>query len=272
MPEGDTIHRTAARLRQALAGRVLLDVRLPRTPRPWLRAGASVTSVEARGKHLLVVTDDGLVLHTHLGMTGSWRVRSASSHPGPSRDRAVVAELVVDGARAVCRSSPVVEVLDRAAMRRHPTLRLLGPDLCDPQVDLAVVLHRLDRLAPPDAEIGDVLLDQRIASGIGNVYRSEVLFLHGLHPATLVGDVDGAGRHALYATAGRLLRDNVDGGPRTTTGSPAGGLWVYGRRGRPCRRCGTAILAEHRGRHHRIVHWCPACQAPATPAVTIPVP
>jgi endonuclease VIII len=160
----------------------------------------------------------------------------------------------------VCFASPVVEVLDEASLARHPTLRRLGPDLCDPDVDLDVVVTRLDRAAPPGRAIGEVLLDQRVACGIGNVYRCDVLFLHGLHPTTPVGAVPDDARRSLYATASDLLRRNLVGAARTTTGGPAGTLWVYGRRGQPCRRCGTPIEEDHLGDQARVVNWCPRCQ------------
>lgn len=261
MPEGDTIHRTAARLRSVLVGRPLTRVDLPRQPRPWPALEATVTGVEARGKHLLVRSSDGLVVHTHQQMTGSWHLYAPGERWRRS-PRAARVVLGVPGAIAVCFASPVVEVLDDRAVARHPTLRRLGPDLCDPAADLDDALVRLGRLSPPARSIGEVLLDQRIACGVGNVYRCDVLFLHGLHPATPVGTVDAETRRSLLSTAGELLRVNLDSdGARTTVAEgPAGSLWVYGRAGRPCRRCGTAIASGHLGEHARSVYWCPACQ------------
>lgn len=259
MPEGDTIHRTAASLRAALVGRALTRVDLPRHPRPWPAVGATVTGVEARGKHLLVATDDGLFVHTHQRMTGSWHLYGPADRWRKSPRSAVVV-LAVRGVVAVCFASPVVEVLDATGLRRHPTLRGLGPDLCDPEADVDDVLLRLDRLVDGTRTIGEALLDQRIACGVGNVYRCDVLFLHGVHPATPVGTVDRATRRQLFETAGELLRRNLDGAARTTTGGPAGTLWVYGRAGEPCRRCGTAVAQGHLGEQARVVYWCPTCQ------------
>jgi endonuclease-8 len=261
MPEGDTIHRTAARLRSVLVGRPLTRVDLLREPRPWPALGATVTGVEARGKHLLVRSSDGLVLHTHQQMTGSWHLYAPAERWRKS-PRAARVVLAVPGAVAVCFASPVVEVLDARSEARHPSLRRLGPDLCDPAADLEEVLRRLGRLSPPERSIGEVLLDQRIACGVGNVYRCDVLFLHGLHPATPVGAVDDATRRSLLVTAGELLRANLDGdGARTTVpDAPAGSLWVHGRAGRPCRRCGTAVGSGQLGEHARWVYWCPTCQ------------
>jgi endonuclease VIII len=263
MPEGDTIHRTAARLRSVLVGQPLTRVELPRRPRPWPGVGASVTAVEARGKHLLVRTSDGLVLHTHQLMTGSWHLYAPGERWRRS-PRAARVVLAVPGAVAVCFASPVVEVLDARAEARHPALRRLGPDLCDPAADVDTALARLGYLSAPGRSIGEALLDQRIACGVGNVYRCDVLFLHGLHPATPVDAVDEATRRSLLVTAGELLRANLGAASaRTTvTGGPAGSLWVYGRGGRPCRRCATPVESGHLGEHARLVYWCPTCQPP----------
>lgn len=260
MPEGDTIHRTAAALRRALSGHVLRRVEIPRVPRPLPGVGASVSQVEARGKHLLVHASDGLVVHTHQRMTGSWHLYPPDQpwRRSPSSARVV---LGVRDAVAVCFAAPIVEVLDAVGLRRHPTLRRLGPDLCDPDVDLDEVLRRFDRLVDPQQPVGEALLDQRIASGIGSVYRGEVLFLHGLHPATPVTAVDRPTRRALLHTAGELLRANLDDPARTTVpGAGAGTLWVYGRAGEPCRRCATPIVRDRLGEHARVVDHCPTCQ------------
>jgi endonuclease VIII len=268
MPEGDTIHRSAASLRHALVGRVLTRVELPRHPRPWPAVGATITSVEARGKHLLIGSDDGLIVHTHQRMTGSWHLYAPGDRWRKS-PRSVVVHLAVRGTVAVCFASPVVEVLDQRGLRRHPTLRRLGPDLCDPAADLDEVLLRADHAAPPDRPVGEVLLDQRISCGIGNVYRCDVLFLHGLHPTVPFGELDPSTRRALFTTAGELLRANLDGPARTTTGGPEGTLWVYGRGGEPCRRCGSPVERGHLGDHARVVYWCPSCQprpVPGAPA------
>ncbi|WP_052666984.1 Fpg/Nei family DNA glycosylase [Nitriliruptor alkaliphilus] len=267
MPEGDTIHRTAARLRSVLVGQPLTGVDLPRLPEPWPAVGATVTGIEARGKHLLIRTSDGLVLHTHQLMTGSWHLYAPGARWRKS-PRAARAVLTVPGAVAVCFASPVVEVLDARAEARHPALRALGPDLCDPAADIDEALRRLAALCPPERSIGEALLDQRIACGVGNVYRCDVLFLHGLHPATPVGAVPDPTRRALLTTAGQLLRANLAATATRTTvaGGPPGRLWVYGRVGQPCRRCGAPIAGGHLGQHARTVHWCPTCQ----PAVTTP--
>jgi endonuclease-8 len=260
MPEGDTIHRSAATLRRALVGRALTRVELPRHRPPLPGVGATVERVEARGKHLLIRSSDGLTIHTHQRMTGSWHLYAPGARWRRS-PRAARVVLGVEGAVAVCFSSPVVEVLDDRGLRRHPSLSQLGPDLCDPDADLDRAAHRLDRLVDPERSIGEALLDQRVACGVGNVYRCDVLFLHGLHPRTPVGEVDAATRRSLLATASELLRDNLDGElRRTVPGQPAGTLWVHGRRGEPCRRCDTPIEIDRLGEQARYVYWCPTCQ------------
>jgi endonuclease-8 len=256
VPEGDTIHRAAARLRPALVGEELVGFAAPRLRPPFPAPGLAIERVEARGKHLLVHFGDELVLHTHMRMSGSWHVLAPGSRP--PRGRAVV---TVRQAVAVCRRAPVVEVLDLAALRRHPGLRRLGPDLTVAGVDLDEAVARVAGHAVIGETIGDVLLDQRPASGIGNVIMNETCFLEGLHPTTPVEQVDLGRRRALYATAHELLLRNVALPRRTTVpGARPGSLWVYDRGGRPCRRCGTAVVGGRRGRDARATWWCPSCQ------------
>lgn len=265
MPEGDTIHRVATTLRPALVGHSLIRVELPRVPRPHPGVGARITAVEARGKHLLVRSDDGLTVHTHLRMTGSWHLYGPGERWRKSA-RAARVVLAVQDAVAVCFSAPIVEVLDDRSVRRHPSLRALGPDLCDPHADLEEATRRLTRLAATGTTIGEALLDQRVASGIGNVYRCEVLFLRGLDPATPLEVLDPTVLRALLEDASRLLRRNLSGNARTTVPhAEAGALWVHGRGGEPCRRCGTAIEVLRLGEQARYVYRCPQCQPPRRP-------
>jgi endonuclease VIII len=260
MPEGDTIHRTAAALRRGLLGHALTRVEVPRARSTPPAIGATVVRVEARGKHLLITTSDDRVIHTHQRMTGSWHLYRPGERwrKSPRSARVVLATSRVT---AVCFAAPIVEVLDVAAVRRHPTLRALGPDLCDPGADIGEVLRRLDRILPPERSIGEALLDQRVACGIGNVYRCDVLFLHGLDPATPLGEVPQPVRRALLTDAARLLQANLNGTDRTTVpGAPGGSLWVHGRGGAPCRRCDTPIEVERLGEQARYVYRCPRCQ------------
>lgn len=262
MPEGDTIHRSAATLRRALEGRTLTRLEAPRLPRPMPPPGTAVTTVEARGKHLLIGFDDHHVLHTHMRMTGSWHVYPARERwrRGRHRMRVVLAD---DEVQAVCFDAPVVELLDTDAVDRHPALRRLGPDLCLPDADLDVALERMGRIPEPDRILVEVLLDQRVAAGVGNVFASELAFLAGLHPLTRLHDVDVAARRGLLEDATRLLRFNLSRSSRTTVPDARDGtLWVYGRDGQPCRRCGTTIEGAKVGDGARPTYWCPRCQTP----------
>ena len=264
MPEGDTIHRAARTLHRALAGRTLTRFEAPRlVHRPFL-PGTVVLGAESRGKHCLIHFDDGRSLHTHMRMTGSWHLY----RPGERwRKKAAAArvwlEVAPDGERdgwvAVCFAAPVVDLVEGDDAGREgtdPTAHL-GPDLCRPDADLDEAVARLGRLSPADREIGDALLDQRIANGVGNVYKCEVCFLCGLDPFTPVGDVDPALRRRLIETSATLLRANLDRSARVTV---EGGVAVYGRRDQPCRRCGTPIAWRPQGPQARGTYWCPTCQ------------
>ncbi len=262
MPEGDTIHRAVGRLRPVLERQTLLRFEAPRLLGDRPRPGTIIKRVEARGKHLLVHFDDGLTLQTHMRMTGSWHLyRTAERWRKPAHLMRALIE--VNGWMAVCFAAPVVRTYRRA----HPGGALgtgidpvahLGPDLCLPDADFDECLRRLATCADPSEEIGAVLLDQRVACGVGNVYKSEVLFACGVDPATPVADLDAPTRRRLIETASRLLRANLDGGPRTTV---AGGLAVYGRQRQPCRRCGAPIRMRRQGEQARSTYWCPTCQS-----------
>ncbi len=256
MPEGDTIHRTAARLRPALVGRALVRFDAPRVRRPHPRPGTVIESVEAKGKHLLVGFGDGRVLQTHLGMSGSWHLYAIGERwRRPAHLARVVIE--VEGWVAVCFSAPTVRLDISGRATEH-----LGPDLCRPAPDIAECLRRIDRLVLPDTEVADVLLDQRICCGVGNVYKSEVCFALGLHPLTPVGELDHVMLERLVDTASRLLQANLGAGPRTTAPGPPGTLAVYGRWRRPCRHCGSPVQMQRTGEHRRSTYWCPRCQPP----------
>lgn len=264
MPEGDTIHRTAATLRRVLVGRELTAFEGSRLRGAGPAPGETIDGIEARGKHLLIRFSGGLVLHTHLRMTGSWHAYRPGDRWLRSRGAARVVLWTAE-AVAVCFDAPIVELLDDAAVARHPALRRLGPDLCVTDPDLDDALDRMARLDDGRRTIGDALLDQRVASGIGNVYRSEICHLHGLDPRTPLSEVDTVTRRELLTTAADLLRRNLELPVRTTVaGAPPGTLFVYGRSGRPCRTCGTTIEGALTGEHARITYWCPGCQ-PAHP-------
>jgi endonuclease-8 len=247
----------------ALAGTRVLDFQSPlptvaTAARRLEIVGSVVDRVEARGKHLLMRFQGGAVLHTHQGMKGRWHLRRTGA-PAPRRaPRAVV---TVDGVVAACYGSPVVEVLSSRQVAAHPALSRLGPDLLRSDFDPREARVRLR--ARGDFEVGVALMDQTAVAGIGNVYKSETLFLAGVSPFARVRDLDDETLNRLVATARELLGRNLGpGGRRTTPRSAPGPLWVYGRRGRACRRCGTAIRRLSQGEQARSTYFCPRCQAP----------
>jgi endonuclease-8 len=258
MPEGDAVWLTARRLHEALAGRVLIrsDFRVPRYATANL-AGQLVTEAVSRGKHLLVRTGNGVTVHTHLRMDGSWRVRPARDRVASShRIRLILAN---SEWQAVGYQLGVVEVLPTAS--EHTVVGYLGPDLLGPDWDPAEAMSRLR--AKPARPVGEALLDQRNLAGIGNVYKAELLFLRGISPWRPVSEV--ADLAALVGLAQRLLEANKERFGMVTTGVARRGeeTWVYGRAGRPCRRCGTPVQSADQGpaTEERITFWCPRCQS-----------
>lgn len=266
MPEGDTLHRTANRLRPALAGATLTRFEAPRLRGDRPTPGVAITDVEAVGKHLLIHFADGLTLRTHLGMPGSWHLYPEGARWRKPRHllRALVA---VPGWEAVCFSAPQVETYRPA----HPGGALgsgrdpvghLGPDLCTPEPDLDEALRRFGTLPEPGTSVAEVLLDQRVAAGIGNVYKSELLHRCRVDPFVDAALVPEPVRRQLLAAANRLLLHNLTTTRRTTVAGPAGSVAVYGRARRPCPRCGTPVRMQRHGSQNRSTYWCPTCQPP----------
>ena len=254
MPEGDVVWYTARRLHEALAGKVLTrsDFRVPRLATADL-AGDVVTETVARGKHLLTRTNSGLTVHTHLKMDGSWRIRPAAERPRDShRIRLLLAN---EDWQAIGYQLGVVELIRTSEESR--VTGHLGPDLLGPDWDRAEAVRRLS--AQPGRPIGEALLDQRNLAGIGNLFKSEVLFLRGVSPWKQVGDVKDLPK--MVDLARRLLDANKARIGQVTTGdtTPGRQTWVYGRQGAPCRRCGTPIRKRTDGAE-RMTFWCPACQ------------
>ncbi|WP_018953978.1 DNA-formamidopyrimidine glycosylase family protein [Thioalkalivibrio sulfidiphilus] len=268
MPEGDTLHKLAKALQLRLQGQTIRLTHLrgvpPRTPLP----GGRVESVTAEGKHLLIrfADEEGVaqVLRTHLGLWGGWhQYAPGEAWRKPARQAWVV--LQTDGAVFVCFNAREVEVMSATGVRRQGLMARLGPDLLGAEVDLAALPARAREILPGEAPLVDVLLDQRIASGIGNVYKSELLFLLGLAPLTPLEAVSDETLVAAYALARDLLSRNLGYGPRTTRfeSDGRGHLWVYGRRDAPCLKCGSAIHYARLGRDQRGTYWCPNCQGNA---------
>jgi endonuclease VIII len=258
MPEGDTLHRTAAGLAPHLVGRQVTGARARAGgPQVGRIVGATIEAVEAAGKNLLIRFDNGLELRTHMRMNGSWhRYRPGERwRRAESRARLV---LEVPGAVAVCFDAPVVELFETRAAVIHPTLARLGPDLLAPgwgPADAAEARRRLRDPARASMTISEALLDQRALAGIGNIWRNETLWRERVDPWARVRDVDDATLDRLIATAQRLLRASVD---LATGGARAG---AYRRSGRPCPRCGALIRSSVRSAEiSRTTYWCPSCQ------------
>ena len=286
MPEGDTVARQCRILHEALAGAVLTgsDLRVPRAATVDL-TDWRVREVRPRGKHLLMRLAPPrpghapLTLHSHLMMDGIWHVdgaplRSSDTSAGPrSADtiRIVLTARHEDGreTRAIAYDVKQVRLLRTAD--ENSLVGHLGPDLLDPawEEDLSLRERAVENLGrEPERPLGLALLDQQLLAGIGNIYRSELCFLQRVHPAAPVGAAGELGR--IVDLARRLLVLNVDRTVRVTTGGMMGrdgDLWVYGRGGRPCRRCGARIqrgeLGEPRleGTEPRVLWFCPRCQA-----------
>jgi endonuclease-8 len=296
MPEGDTIYRTAATLHRALAGRIVTAfetayAQLARVDDDAPIAGRRVESVRSAGKHVLMAfspvppsheastdhrredakagQDGPLVLRTHMRMNGSWHIYRHGERWQLSRSAMRV--MVATGEWvAVAFNVPVAEFLQAGSISRRSAVAELGPDLLSPTFDEAEAVRRIQ--LHPREPIADVLLNQRAVAGIGNVYKSETLFVAGVHPFTPVDALDRDTIVALLTHARRLLLANIQptspaqivtyGGLKRETGRAqfGNGLWVYARRGLPCRKCGAPIEAKKTGPHARGTFWCPNCQ------------
>lgn len=273
MPEGDTIFRAARTLDRALRGETVESFRtvlapLARVDTDEPIAGRTIEGVTSAGKHLLMSFSGDLVLRTHLRMHGSWHIyRRGEPWKRPARSMRVA--IATARWEAVGFNLPEAEFVRQRDLRRNRSISRLGPDLLSPCFDAAEAVRRIQ--TKPDLSLADALLDQSCVAGIGNVYKSEILFLHGLHPGRRVDSVDGDVLRVVLATARELLNANVAdssaqivtwSGSRRTTGrsDPEERLWIYGRGGRPCRRCGSAIEWGRMGRDARSTYWCPQCQ------------
>lgn len=273
MPEGDSLARIAVALRPHLAGRTVTSARA-RLPGPVISkvVGQRISAVDTAGKNLLIKFDGGLELRTHLGLHGSWhRYRPGEAWRRPMSRASLVLE--VPGAVAVCFDAPVVELFETRTEPVHPALSTLGPDLLADDLDVDAAMARFQDPSLARREIGDLLLDQRVVAGVGNVYKSEVLFLEGIDPFAAVGKLSADQLRAVVGRARELMRFNARPGAaagRVTTMDPRTGarlaptqLWVYRRAGRPCHRCGTLIKSAPQGSEvPRTTYWCPKDQPP----------
>jgi endonuclease-8 len=242
VPEGDTIRRAARALERLVGEELAVEAVHPRARVTGVAPrldGRRLEAVDAHGKHLLLEFDGGLVLRSHLGMTGSWRVLPASTPVAGSP------WLVLHGSheQAVLRGGSRLELSSR-----RPAL---GPDILATPLELDRIVL-LARRGDPAREVGDVLLDQRVVAGIGNIWRSEALWAARTNPHRPVGELTDADVSEVLMEAARLMRSSVEGGrPKHR---------VYRRSGRPCARCGEAIVARRIGDEARVAYWCPTCQ------------
>jgi endonuclease-8 len=284
VPEGDTIFRAARTLHRALTGREVVRFEsvlpsLTRVHEDTPITGRTVERVTAAGKHVLMHFSGELVLRTHMRMNGSWHIyRPGERWQRPRRDmRIVVATAAFE---AVGFNVPVAEFLRGTALERQADLRLMGPDLLGEVFDEAEAVRRLR--ARGATAIADALLNQRVVAGIGNVYKSEVLFLCGINPFAPVSALADGQLLAVLRTARTHLQANVidptaaivtyRGYRRTTRrADPAERLYVYGRARKPCRKCGVCIEVRAQGPDARLTYWCPACQ-PGTTSSSGPGP
>ena len=253
MAEGDTILRTARRLDAALAGRRVSA----RAPSPRGRAagverldGKLAERVESHGKHLLLRFEGGVVLHSHLGMSGSWQLyaKGAAWRRPP---RSAWAALSTEDAEAVQFGGSTLRVLPERRLALDPVLSRLGPDILAPDFDLGEVAERLRRAAGP-RELGDALLDQRLLAGVGNIFKSEGCWAARVDPWRRVADLADEELESVIERTRALMESAASSGRHPHS--------VYRRAGEPCRRCRTRLRSHGQGDDNRTTYWCPRCQ------------
>lgn len=244
MPEGDTVHRAADRLRVLVGERLSVEAVHPRARATGVAPrldGRTLEAVEAHGKNLLLRFEGGHTLRSHLGMSGSWRTVDVDE---PVRGRPW---LVLTGgrAKAILRGGAVLEASDRRVGR-------LGPDILSPELAVDAIIANLRRI-DQRREVGEALLDQRLVAGIGNIWRSEALWQARVSPWASLAEVEDGPLRDVIGHAAGLMAESRDGLPVRRE--------VYRRRGRPCRRCGEAVRSAKQGDAARTAYWCHGCQA-----------
>lgn len=258
MLEGDRLDHTAAAMRAALCDRKMLRFDAPRLVGVVPRAGRVIERIESRGRHLLLDWDDGIRLHTNLRRHGQWHLHRSGEHWQGRHDE-ITALVEVPGWVAVCYRAPVVETFRAPDATRHPGLGGVGPDLGRHDADLGRCVAALLSPRDPEARLHRVLLDPRIFFGLGNAYRSEVLWARALSPFARVGDLTETDAVQLVETAARLVRTNQERAD-VTGALPGEDFAVYSRRGQRCRRCRDSIESVPSGGRGRWLYWCPGCQ------------
>jgi endonuclease-8 len=281
MPEGDTIYRSARGLGTALAGRVVTGFEtayasLARVHDDEPVVGRLVEKVEARGKWLLMFFSGDLILVTHMLMNGTWHLyRPGERWRRPRNQMRIV--IATGEWVAVAFVVPVAQFHTARTLLRHSAIPKLGPDLLG--AEFASDEAELRLRDQGTVEVANALLDQRVMAGIGNVFKSEICFACGINPFRSVSSLSGTEVTCLLDTSRKYLLSNVtpahgnaivtySGGRRTTgAADPGARLWVYGRRRRRCRRCGTSIVTRKQGTGARSTYWCPECQPMPSPEV-----
>jgi len=257
MPEGDTIHHAANRMRPALEGRVPAEIRTPQRRHaadrwPERLGGRAVERVEARGKHLLIHFEGELVVHSHLRMSGSWDVHADGARWRRSPRRAWLV-MRAGGQEVVQFDGPLLELVTEARTRTDPTLAGLGPDVLGERFDELEVIRRL-RADDPTRPFGDALIDQRTIAGLGNIWKSESCFAAAADPWKPAGETS----QQTVLDAIRFAREHMAQSARD--GFSARPRAVYGRAGEPCPRCAAPIASAGQGEQNRTTYWCPQCQ------------
>jgi endonuclease-8 len=258
MPEGDTLRRAAEVLTPVLEGQIVTDLWFKKLRGYRPRVGDTIHSVDAVGKYLHIEFDRKLVLHTHLGMTGSWR--AAPLDRARPRDPKLRILIETPAGRALCFAAPDIST-HISGSGTAPADRL-GPDLSNDDVDLDDVVARSRTRASHATTLAELLLDQQVAAGVGNVFKSEALFVAGMYPFTLVSDLTDEQLAKLWSIAHRQLVANRGKPYRSTTGPGSSDrTHVYGRHHFACLRCDNAVEFSAAGaRTARSTYWCPTCQ------------
>ncbi|HEV7242324.1 MAG TPA: DNA-formamidopyrimidine glycosylase family protein [Thermoanaerobaculia bacterium] len=262
MPEGDTIHRAARTLNTALAGRTVTRFETAFAQLAGVDVtGRAVEGVEAAGKHLLMHFSGDLHLRTHMRMNGSWHIYRPGERWRMRRsDMRILLE--TDAWVAVAFNVPVAEFHDARSLERQDDLLHLGPDFLGEDFDFDEARRRIR--ASGDSEIADVLLNQRVVSGIGNEFKSEVLFMARVSPFARVDQISDEQLDSILKKARKVMLANVEkrSPSRITTFAldPRMKHYVYARGGKPCLRCGTRIEYKKQGVNARGTYWCPKCQ------------
>jgi len=278
MPEGDTIFRAARALNRALGGRVVTGFETTLAPLARVNddaplVGRTVERVEARGKWCLMFFSDDLILLTHMRMSGSWHIYEPGGRWQAPRS-AMRLVITCGEVQAVGFNIPVAEFHTAQSLERNEHVSRLGLDVLGGTYDIDKASYALREFghAHPDAEIGNVLLNQRVIAGVGNVYKSEILFAARVNPFHAMRAINNRELESIAEIAQRFMQSNVADGKgqgivtysaaRHTTGAMdrADRLWVYRRQGQECRRCGATIEMRRQGTGARSTYWCPSCQ------------